>query len=76
MPISPNMNEFESRGGRRELARLIRRIQTLTLKLAELRQRGGANLELQAKERTREQLHWRLAAVARRTAADDLGAAA
>ncbi len=76
MPISPNMNEFESRGGRRELARLIRRIQTLTLELAELRQRGGANLELQAKERTLEQLHWRLAAVARRTAADDVGAAA
>ena len=67
---------LEPRGERRELVRLVRRIQALTLELHELRQRGGGTPELRAKERTLEQLRWRLAAVARRVAADDLGAAA
>ncbi len=76
MPTNRNLNQFEPRAARREIVGLIRRIQTLTLELAELRQHGGANPELQVKERTLDQLRWRLATVARRTATDDLGAAA
>jgi hypothetical protein len=63
----------EPRGKRRELVRLVRRIQALTLELHELRQREAGTPELYAKERTLEQLRWRLAAVARRAATDDLG---
>ncbi len=73
---SRNLNQFEPRGKRRELAQLIRRIQMLTLERDELRQDGGADRELRAKERTLDQLHWRLATVARQTAVDDLGNAA
>jgi hypothetical protein len=62
-------------GERQELVRLVRRIQALTLELHELRRDGGAP-ELDAKERTLDQLRWRLATVARRTATDDLDAAA
>jgi hypothetical protein len=76
MPTSRNLNQFEPRGKRSELLQLIRRIQTLTLERDELRQDEGADPELQAKERTLDQLHWRLAAVARQTAVDDLGNAA
>jgi hypothetical protein len=61
---------------RRELVRLVRQIQDLTLELHELRQREGDNAELQAKERTLEQLRWRLATAARSAASEDLGAAA
>jgi hypothetical protein len=64
------------RDSRSELVRLVRRIQDLTLELAELRQQPGANLELEAKERTLEELRWRLANVARRTATKDLDTAA
>jgi len=42
------------------------------LELEDLRRREERNPELRAKERTLEQLHWRLAAVARRSARDDL----
>jgi|GraSoiStandDraft_56_1057294.scaffolds.fasta_scaffold648570_2 hypothetical protein len=76
MPMSRNLNQFVPGGKRNELARLIRRIQTLTLERDQLRQDGGADRELQAKERTLDQLHWRLATVARQTAVDDLGNAA
>jgi hypothetical protein len=76
MPTSRNLNQFEPRGKRSEVARLIRGIQTLTLERDELRRDGGADPELQAKERTLDQLHWRLATVARQTAVDDLGNAA
>lgn len=76
MPNRRNPDQLEPRGTRRELVGLIRRIQALTLELAELRQRGGAGPELQAKERRLDQLRWQLANVARRTAGDDLGAAA
>jgi hypothetical protein len=61
---------------RREAARLVRRIQTLFLEVEKLRRREEPNPQLRAKERTLEQLHWRLAAVARRSARDDLDAAA
>ncbi len=76
MPTNRNLNQFEPRGKRSELAQLIRRIQTLTLERDQLRQDEGADRELQAKERTLDQLHWRLATVARQTAVDDLGNAA
>ncbi len=76
MPTNRNLNQFEPRGKRSELAHLIRRIQTLTLERDQLRQDEGADRELQAKERTLDQLHWRLATVARQTAVDDLGNAA
>ena len=73
---SRNLHQSETRGTRRELVGLIRRIQALTLELAELRQHAAATPELEAKERTLDQLRWRLASVAHRAAADDLGAAA
>ncbi len=65
-----------TRDSRSELARLVRRVQNLTLEVQELRKQLGTNPELEAKERTLDQLLWRLAAVARRTATDDLDAAA
>lgn len=61
-------------GERQEVLRLVRRIQVLTLELHELRRREAP--ELDAKERTLDQLRWRLATVARRAATDDLDAAA
>ena len=76
MPTNRRLNQLDPGGRRSELAQLIRRIQTLTLERNQLRQDGGADPELQAKERTLDQLHWRLAAVARQTAVDDLGNAA
>jgi hypothetical protein len=63
-------------GARGELVQLVRRIQALTLEVHELRSGQRATPELDAKERTLEQLRWRLAVVARRSATDDLGAAA
>jgi hypothetical protein len=69
------VNRYKPGGERRELLRLIRRIQALTLELDTLR-RDGADSELPAKERALEQLRWRLAVVARREAADYGGTAA
>ena len=76
MSTSRSVNRFEPRGERRELLRLIRRIQALTLEIKTLRQHAEADPALPAKERTLEQLRWRLAVVARRAAANDVGAAA
>jgi hypothetical protein len=59
-----------------EVARLLRRIQALTLELAQHEQRATGDPEIDAKKRAREQLRWQLAAAARRAASDDLGAAA
>jgi hypothetical protein len=71
-----NVSPFEPRAGdRREVVRLVRRIQDLVLQLGELRRREAHAAELHAKERELEQLRWRLAAVARR-AVPDLDAAA
>jgi hypothetical protein len=64
------------KGGRPELARLVRRIQALTLELRELERRAEPRAEIHASERELEQLRWRFAAIARRTATDDLGNAA
>jgi len=63
-------------GRRRELVRLVEQIQTLTLELQNLRQRELETREVNAKERTLERLRWQLAAVAQRTATDELGNAA
>ena len=68
-----NVSTLEPRD---ELGWLVRWIQTLTAELDELRPHAAANPEVQARERTLEQLRWRLAAVARRTATDSLGNAA
>lgn len=61
---------------RRELIRLVRRIQALTLELRTMQQLDGVEAELRAKERALEQLRWRLAVVARRAALENGGAAA
>ena len=71
-----NVSTLELPGERRELVRIVRQIQTLTAELDELRPHTAADSEVQARERTLEQLRWRLAAVARRTATDSLGNAA
>jgi hypothetical protein len=72
-----NVSPYEPRARERgEAVRLVRRIQALFLELEELRRREEGTPELRAKERTLGQLRWRLAAVARRTASDDLDAAA
>jgi hypothetical protein len=63
-------------GRDRELARLVGQIQSLTLEIRNLRQRGLETPEVDAKERTLERLRRQLAAVAKRTATDELGNAA
>jgi hypothetical protein len=73
--LLPNLAALS--GPQRELVRVVRRIQTLTLEINELgRGEERDTRELDARERELEDLRWRLAAVARRTAADDRGAAA
>jgi hypothetical protein len=78
--ITPSTNRLPDlialSGQRRELVRVVRRIQTLTLEINELKRGKRDTRELDAKERDLDDLRWRLAAVARRTAADDRGAAA
>jgi len=50
-----------------ELGSLLRRMRTLTLEIRELEQSDAGMLKITSKERLLEQLHWRLAAVARAT---------
>ena len=76
MTPSRTASPFEPTGSRRELARLVGQIQTLTLELQNLGQREVETPEVDAKERTLERLRRQLAAVAKRTAADELGNAA
>jgi hypothetical protein len=71
--VSPYEPRARVRG---EAVRLVRRIQALFLELEEPRRREESTPELRAKERALEQLRWRLASVARRSASDDLDAAA
>jgi hypothetical protein len=61
---------FEPSGARGELVRLVRRIKALRTELEELRRHTHAAREVETKERTPDQLHWRLANVARRTATE------
>ena len=63
-------------GARAELVRLVRRIQAPTLEREETGQRELDPAEIEAKKRLLEQLRWQLAAVARRTATDELGSTA
>ena len=76
MTPSRTASPYEPTGRRRELARLVGQIQTLTLELQNLRQRELETPEVDAKERTLERLRRQLAAVAKRTATDELGNAA
>ena len=77
MMTTRDVSPFEPRAReRREAVRLVRRIQTLFLELEELRRYEQRRPEIKAKERRLEQLRWRLASVARRSASDDLDAAA
>jgi hypothetical protein len=69
-PFEPSSRE------RREVVRLVRRIQAVVLELEELRRREEDNPALRAKEHALEQPCWQLTAVARRSASDDLDAAA
>jgi hypothetical protein len=55
----------------REVVRLIAQIQALRLDLEALRGRGKGEPELLAKERSLEELRWRLAAAARQAANRD-----
>jgi hypothetical protein len=59
-----------------ELDRLVRQLRELARTRDELQARSAADSELEAVERAREQLRWRLAHVARRRANDELGDAA
>jgi hypothetical protein len=76
MTTGRSASPLELTGRRGELARLIGQIQTLTLELQHLRQRGLEPPERDAKERTRERLRRQLAAAAQRAATDELGNAA
>jgi len=67
---------YRQRTAEGDLLQVIRAIQELTLELAELRDEVRSGPELEAKEHKLEQLRWRLAAVARRRATDESGAAA
>jgi hypothetical protein len=58
------------------VVRLIDEIQAIALELDGLRARGAYAADLAAKENELERLRWRLAAIARRAARDDLGDAA
>ena len=60
-------------GRTRELVRLVGQIQALTLELQNLRQRESETPEVDAKERKLERLRRQLAAVAQRSATDQLG---
>ena len=76
MPKPDHARPSEPHAERAELVRLVRRIQALTLELQEPRRRELDHADVEAKERLLEQLRWRLAAVARRAATDELGNAA
>jgi hypothetical protein len=76
MPKPDHARPSEPHTERAELVRLVRRIQALTLELQEPRRRELDQTHVDAKERLLEQLHWQLAAVARRAATEELGNAA
>lgn len=63
------------RDGRREVAGLIREIQQLTTERRRLMALGAERFELEANERTIDELRWLLADAARRTAAEPATAA-
>ena len=76
MSTNGNLTSPERRGADREVIRLIRQIQALTLELETLRKHSTREFELRARGRAIDQFRWRLAAAARHAASDDLGSAA
>ncbi len=70
VPRNRDATAFEPSRAGREVVGLIRQIQALVRELEALRRRGRRERELRAKERTLDQLRWRLAAVARRAATE------
>ena len=65
----------QRRDGRREVAGLIREIQQLTTERRRLLARGADGVELEANERTLDELRWLLADAARRSAVEPATAA-
>ena len=63
------------RDGRREVAGLIREIQQLTTERRRLVAGGADGFELEANERTLDELRWLLAEAARRSAVEPASAA-
>ena len=70
------MRTFSQRiDGRREVAGLVREIQQLTTERRRLLARGADGVELEANERTMDELRWLLADAARRSAVEPATAA-
>ena len=65
----------ERRDGRREVAGLVREIQQLTTERRRLMALGAERGELEANERTIDELRWLLADASRRAAAEPATAA-
>jgi hypothetical protein len=65
----------QRRDGRREVAGLIREIQQLTTERRRLVAGGAEGVELEANERTLDELRWLLAEAARRSAVEPASAA-
>ena len=65
----------QRRDGRREVAGLIREIQQLTTERRRLVASGAEGVELEANERTLDELRWLLAEAARRSAVEPASAA-
>jgi hypothetical protein len=61
---------------REEVDRLLLQIRTLKLELDELQPHATAKPDVETKQRTLEQLRWRLADATRRTTGHDLASAA
>ena len=70
------MRTFSQRiDGRREVAGLVRESQQLTTERRRLVARGAEGVELEANERTLDELRWLLADAARRSAVEPATAA-
>ena len=65
----------QRRDGRREVAGLISEIQQLTTERRRLVARGAEGVELEANERSLDELRWLLAEAARRSAVEPVTAA-
>jgi hypothetical protein len=65
----------QRRDGRREVAGLIREIQQLTTERRRLVAGGAEGVELEANERSLDELRWLLAEAARRSAVEPASAA-
>jgi hypothetical protein len=65
----------QRRDGRREVAALVSEIQQLTSERRRLQARGDVGMELEANERSLDELRWLLAEAARRSAVEPVTAA-